>query len=55
MDVIETGTMRERELGHCWIWKNVTGRHDNALCVAVLVGDAIIVKTVMNHFAPEGT
>ncbi len=54
LDVIETGIMREKELGHCWIWKNIAGRNDNVLCVAALVADAVIVKTVMNHFDPEG-
>lgn len=38
LDVIETGTMRERERGHCWIWKAVEGRDDNLLCVAALFG-----------------
>ncbi len=39
LDVIETSTLREREQGRCWIWK----------------ADALIVKTVMHHFDPEGT
>ncbi len=55
LDVIETGTMREKEQGHYWIWKPVEGRNDNLLCVAVLVADAVIIKTVMHHFDPEGT
>jgi hypothetical protein len=55
LDVIETGTMREKDKGHCWIWKAVEGRDDNLLCVAALLADALIVKTVMHHFDPEGT
>jgi len=55
LDVIETGTLREREYGHCWIWKAIAGRDDNLLCVAALLSDALIAKTVMHHFDPEGT
>lgn len=55
LDVIETGTLREKEPGHCWIWKAIEGRDDNLLCVAAIVADAVIVKTVMHHFDPEGT
>ncbi len=54
LDLIETGTMREREPGHCWIWKDVAGRDDNLLCVAALLADAVIIKTVMHRFDPEG-
>jgi len=55
LNVIETGTLREKDHGHCWIWKAVEGRDDNLLCVAALLADAVIVKTVMQHFDPEGT
>ena len=55
LDVIETGTLRESGQGHCWIWKAVEGRDDNLLCVAALLADVLIVKTVMHRFAPEDT
>ena len=55
LDVIETGTLREREGGHCWIWKMIEGRDDNLICVAALLAEALIVKTVMHHFEPEAT
>ena len=55
LDVIETGTLREKDKIQCWIWKAVEERDDNLLCVAVLLADAVIVKTVMHHFDPEGT
>lgn len=54
LEVIETGTLLEQQSGHCWIWKSVERRHDNLLCVAALLGNALIVKTVMHHFEPEG-
>jgi hypothetical protein len=55
LNVIETGTLRESGQGHCWIWKAVEGRDDNLLCVAALLADVLIVKTVMHRFAPEDT
>ena len=55
LDIIETGTLREMEAGHCWLWKAIEGRHDNLLCVAALMADALIIKTVMHHFEPEGS
>lgn len=54
IEIIETGTFMEREAGHCWIWKSIDSRHDNLLCVAALLADALIIKTVMHHFEPEG-
>lgn len=54
LEIVETGTLLEREAGHCWIWKSVQARHDNLLCVAALLGNALIIKTVMHHFEPEG-
>lgn len=54
LEIVETGTLVEREGGHCWIWKSIEAGHDNLLCLAALLGNALIVKTVMNHFEPEG-
>ncbi len=54
LDIVETGTLREKDAGHCWIWKAVPERNDNLLCVAALLADAVIVKTVMHYFEPEG-
>ena len=45
--------MNAKDQVHCWLWKAVPGRDDNLLCVAALVADAVVVKTVMNHFDPE--
>ena len=47
LDVIETGAMMEKVSGHWWIHKNVESRQDNRVCAAVLVDQAVIVKTVM--------
>ncbi len=54
LEIIETGTVTKRETSHYWIWKSVENRHDNLLCIAALLDNALIVKTVMHHFEPEG-
>ncbi|MFA7592489.1 MAG: hypothetical protein WCY26_01985 [Thiohalobacteraceae bacterium] len=35
--------------GRRWIWKSVQTRRDNLLCVAALLNNALIIKTVMHH------
>ena len=47
LDVIETGTLIEKGNGHWWIHKHIKHRQDNLVCVAVVMGQAVIVKTVM--------
>ncbi len=53
LDLIETGTLKPGEPDHYWIYKSYPQRKDNQLCAAVLLGQALIVKTVMHHFVPE--
>ena len=53
LDLIETGTFKFGESGHFWIYKNYPNRMDNNLCVARLLGRALIVKTVMHYFVSE--
>ena len=53
LDLIETGTLKFGESGHLWIYKSYPNRMDNNLCIAGLLGQALIVKTVMHHFVPE--
>ena len=38
---------------HFWAYKAYPGRADNMLCVAAIDGEAVIVKTVMHHFAED--
>lgn len=52
-DIIETGSVNYKDERHLWIFKGYPGRADNLLCVAALLADALIVKTVMHHFTPE--
>lgn len=50
MAVIETGTIREKDPRHVWIYREFAGRPDNLLCLATLLDDVVIVKTIMTHW-----
>jgi len=50
MDLIETGTVRQKDAEHWWICRAVEGRPDNHVCAAVLSRQALIVKTLMTHW-----
>ena len=41
------GGLSERGDGHAWVSHHFTTRGDNLVCAAVLVADAVIVKTIM--------
>lgn len=47
LDLIETGDIRNRSETDLWIYKGYTERSDNLVCTAVVVGQVVIVKTVM--------
>lgn len=53
LDLIETGTARHKDQTHFWLFKHYDDRDDNLLCIAALIDDALVVKTVMHHFQPE--
>lgn len=50
LDIIDTGTARDAGQGHFWLYKDVPGRSDNLLCAAVVMDNALVVKTVMHHW-----
>ncbi len=50
-DIIETGDIRNKDETRIWITKRIAGRTDNLLCVAAVVENALVVKTVMHHFS----
>lgn len=52
LELIETGTEKYKDPMHLWIYKSFAGRSDNLLCVAVVLENEVIVKTVMHHFQP---
>jgi hypothetical protein len=53
LDLIETGDVRNKDTQRLWIAKSYPDRHDNLICVAVVLEAALIVKTVMHHFTWE--
>jgi hypothetical protein len=50
MEIIETGTDKDAGNGHHWVFKHVMGRSDNLLCVAAVVDNVFVVKTIMHHW-----
>ena len=52
-DLIETGELKFKDDKHAWIAKFYAERDDNLICVAVVIDQAVIVKTVMFHFSFE--
>jgi hypothetical protein len=50
-DLIDTGKTRYKDAVRLWIYKEYVDRDDNLLCVAAsLLGDTLVVKTVMHRF-----
>lgn len=47
LDLIETGGIRYKSESDLWIHRQYPERADNMVCTAVVVGQAVIVKTVM--------
>jgi hypothetical protein len=45
--LIEQGSLLDKGHGHAWISHHFPARGDNLVCAAVVVGDAVIVKTIM--------
>jgi hypothetical protein len=51
--LIESGRIKESGNGHMWIFLEVPGRQDNLICAAVVEDAAVVVKTVMTHWAED--
>ena len=47
LDLIETGELRHATASDFWIFKHYSDRADNLVCAAILLAQAVIVKTVM--------
>jgi hypothetical protein len=52
LDIIESGTVAKASEVHLWIYKHFADRNDNLLCVAAVVENVLVVKTVMHHWEP---
>jgi len=47
LELIETGEVQYKEIKHAWIFKHYQERSDNLICAAVMIGEVIVIKTVM--------
>ena len=52
LEIIDTGTVKEAGGSHYWLYKHLTQRADNLLCVAAVIENAVVVKTIMHHWEP---
>lgn len=50
LDIVDMGVDKDAGRGHHWLYKELPDRTDNALCVAALVDNVLVVKTVMHHW-----
>jgi hypothetical protein len=55
LDLVETGTVKHKDDKHLWIFKNYTDRTDNKLCAAVVIEEALVIKTLMTNWQEVGT
>jgi len=46
-DLIEKGTVKDKDAVRKWIYGAFPERVDNLVCVAVVLEEAVVVKTVM--------
>lgn len=51
--VIEHGTILERDHQNVWIFQRTEDPLLGMVCAATVVGDALIIKTVMTHWRLE--
>lgn len=50
LEIIDTGTLKEAGGAHYWLYKHLADRTDNLLCVAAVVDNVVVVKTIMHHW-----
>ena len=49
-DIVDNGTQQEASPGHFWFYKHFPDRDDNLLCVAAVIDNVLVIKTVMHHW-----
>ena len=52
LEIIDSGTLKEAGNSHYWLYKHVPERTDNLLCVAAVIDNLFVVKTIMHHWEP---
>lgn len=50
VELLESGDTHYKDDVRLWIAKQFTSRDDNLICVAAILEDRLVVKTVMHHF-----
>ena len=53
LEIIDSGTLKEAGNSHYWLYKHVPERTDNLLCVAAVIDNLFVVKTIMHHWEPQ--
>lgn len=53
IELIEEGTVKHKDDVRVWVAKHFDNRQDNLLCVAAVLEEKVVVKTVMHHFEWE--
>ncbi len=53
LDIIDSGTLKGAGGLHYWLYKHLPERADNLLCVAAVIDNVLVVKTVMHHWEPQ--
>ena len=49
LEIIDTSIFLKCGHGHWWLYKHFSGRADNLLCVAAVIDNLLVFKTVMYH------
>ena len=53
LEIIDSGTLKEAGGLHYWLYKHLADRTDNLLCVAAVIDNVVVVKTIMHHWEPQ--
>ena len=53
LEIIDSGTLKEAGGQHYWLYKHLPDRADNLLCVAAVIDNVFVVKTIMHHWEPQ--
>ena len=53
LEIIDSGTIKEAGGLHYWLYKRLPDRTDNLLCVAAVIDNVFVVKTIMHHWEPQ--
>ncbi len=52
LDIIDTGMQKHAGNNHYWFYKYFDACNDNLLCVAAVIDDVVVIKTIMHHWEP---